>query len=75
MKQGRGTTSDYRCEMTEMPKYLRKYMTEHNFLFEKIYEIAELGNEEKQTLYGEKYTLYYNIDNNMRKFLECYLYK
>lgn len=74
VKKGKGTTNDYRCEIKEMPKYLKKYMTEYNFLFEQIYEIAELEGEEKQTLYGDNYTLYYNIGNNMRKFLECYLF-
>ncbi len=74
VKLGKGTANDYRCEIKEMPKYLRKYMTEYNFLFEQIYEIAQLEKEEDQTLYGEKYTLYYNIGNNMRKFLECYLF-
>ena len=73
-KLGKGTTEDYRCEIKQMPEYLSKYMTEYNFLFEQIYEIAELNSEEEQTLYGEKYTLYYNIGNNMRKFLECYLF-
>ena len=33
-----------------------------------------MNSDEEQTLYGEKYTLYYNIGNNMRKFLECYLF-
>ena len=74
VKLGKGTTNDYRCEIKEMPNYLRKYMTEYNFLFEQIYAIAQLEREEDQTLYGEKYTLYYNIGNNMRKFLECYLF-
>ena len=57
-----------------MPEYLSKYMTEYNFLFEQIYEVAKLESDEEQTLYGEKYTQYYNIGNNMRKFLECYLF-
>lgn len=74
VKLGKGTTDDYRCEIKEMPYYLRKYMTEYNFLFEQIYDIAMLNSEEDQTLYAEKYTLYYNIGNNMRKFLECYLF-
>lgn len=74
VKLGKGTTDDYRCEIKEMPNYLRKYMTEYNFLFEQIYDIAMLNSEEDQTLYAEKYTLYYNIGNNMRKFLECYLF-
>ena len=74
VKLGKGTMKDYRCEIKEMPLYLKKYMTEYNFLFEQIYEIAMLNNEEDQTLYAEQYTLYYNIGNNMRKFLECYLF-
>ena len=74
VKLGKGTTEDYRCEIKEMPYYLKKYMTEYNFLFEQIYDIAMLNSEEDQTLYAEKYTLYYNIGNNMRKFLECYLF-
>ena len=74
VKLGKGATGDYRCEIKQMPEYLSKYMTEYNFLFEQIYDIAELNSEEEQTLYGEKYTLYYNIGNNMRKFLECYLF-
>lgn len=74
VKLGKGTTDDYRCEIKKMPDYLRKYMTEYNFLFEQIYDIAMLNSEEDQTLYAENYTLYYNIGNNMRKFLECYLF-
>ena len=74
VKLGKGNTENYRCEIREMPLYLRKYMTEYNFLFEQIYDIAKLNSEEDQTLYAEQYTLYYNIGNNMRKFLECYLF-
>lgn len=74
VKLGKGTVDDYKCEIKEMPYYLKKYMTEYNFLFEQIYDIAMLNSEEDQTLYAENYTLYYNIGNNMRKFLECYLF-
>lgn len=74
VKLGKGTTDDYRSEIRKMPEYLSKYMTEYNFLFEQIYEVAKLESDEEQTLYGEKYTQYYNIGNNMRKFLECYLF-
>ena len=74
VKLGKGATDDYKCEIRKMPDYLSKYMTEYNFLFEQIYEIAMLDSEEDRTLYGEQYTLYYNIGNNMRKFLECYLF-
>lgn len=74
VKLGKGNTDDYRCEIRQMPDYLSRYMTEYNFLFEQIYEIAKLNSEEEQVLYAEKFTLYYNIGNNMRKFLECYLF-
>ena len=74
VKLGKGTTDDYKSEIRQMPEYLSKYMTEYNYLFEQIYEIAMLDSEEEQTLYGERYTQYYNIGNNMRKFLECYLF-
>jgi hypothetical protein len=57
-----------------MPEYLSKYTTEYNFLFKQIYEVAVLNSQEEQDLYGEKFTQYYNIGNNMRKFLECYLF-
>lgn len=74
VKLGKGITDDYRCEIRQMPDYLSRYMTEYNFLFEQIYEIAKLNSEEEQVLYAEQFTLYYNIGNNMRKFLECYLF-
>lgn len=74
VKLGKGNLDDYRSEIKAMPKYLKKYMTEYNFLFEQIYEIAGLNDEEEQGLYGDRYTQYYNIGNNMRKFLECYLF-
>lgn len=74
VKLGKKTTDDFRCEIHMMPVYLSKYVTEYNFLFEQIYDIAKLNTEQEQTLYGEQYTQYYNIGNNMRKFLECYLF-
>lgn len=73
-KLRKGDTDDYKCEIKEMPKYLKDYVTEYNFLFQQIYEIAKPVNGDKQALYGNKYSQYYNIGNNMRKFLECYLF-
>lgn len=74
VKLGKGATNDYKCEIRQMPEYLSKYMAEYNFLFEQIYEIAMLDSEKDRTLYDKQYTLYYNIGNNMRRFLECYLF-
>lgn len=73
-KLRKGDTDDYKCEIKEMPQYLKDYVTEYNFLFQQIYEIAKPINGDKQALYGNKYSQYYNIGNNMRKFLECYLF-
>lgn len=52
-----------------MPDYLKKYVTEFNYLFEQIYKcatITEIGDS--------NYEVFYNFGNNARKFLEIYLY-
>lgn len=74
VKSRRGDTDDYKSEIMEMPSYLKNYVTEYNFLFQQIYEIASPVTGDKQALYGNKYSQYYNIGNNMRKFMECYLF-
>ncbi|UXJ65145.1 AAA family ATPase [Enterobacter kobei] len=51
-----------------MPKYLKKYITEFNYLFGQIYKCA-YGNIE-----DNNHDSYYNFGNNLRKFLEAYLY-
>lgn len=73
-KLRRGDSDDYRCELEEMPRYLKDYVTEYNFLFEQVYTMAKPVRGDKQRLYENEYTLYYNIGNNMRRFLECYLF-
>lgn len=52
-----------------MPRYLKDYVTEFNFLFHQIYKcsIAETDDE-------NQHNLYYNFGNNTRKFLEAFLY-
>ncbi|PQL92699.1 RloC protein [Apibacter adventoris] len=59
--------------MRYMPKYLSTYTTEYNFLFGQIYKMA-LPDENKINLYENEYSLLYNLPNNMRKFLECFLF-
>lgn len=54
-----------------MPKFLKNYTTEFNYLFEQIYNhknIDETKDEDTKT------TLVYNFGNNLRKFLEIYLF-
>ncbi|MBK7468102.1 MAG: AAA family ATPase [Saprospiraceae bacterium] len=52
----------------EAPEYLKKYITEFNYLFYQIYtcscaDLQEIGHN-----------FQYNFGNNMRKFLEAYLF-
>jgi len=74
VKSGKGTTNEYKSEIKEMPTYLSIYMTEYNYLFEQIYEVAKLNTDEELKAYDKDFTQYYNIGNIMRKFLECYLF-
>lgn len=52
-----------------MPRYLKDYVTEFNYLFHQIYLCANsLLDDETQ------HHLYYNFANNTRKFLEAFLF-
>jgi wobble nucleotide-excising tRNase len=50
------------------PKYLREYITEFNYLFYQIYSCSKSNAETIEHNYQ------YNFGNNMRKFLEAYLF-
>ena len=52
-----------------MPKYLKNYVTEFNFLFDHIYRCSELNSVDD----GD-HSIVYNFANDARKFLEIYLY-
>ena len=52
-----------------MPKYLREYVTEFNYLFEQIHKCASID-----VIDDTNYTIFYNFGNNARKFFEVYLY-
>lgn len=52
-----------------MPKYLKEYVTEFNYLFHQIYKCAEI-----ESIDDTNYTTFYNFGNNARKFFEVYLY-
>lgn len=51
-----------------MPTYLRNYVTELNYLFGEIYCCSSQDNESTQ------YHSFYNFGNNLRKFLEAFLF-
>ncbi len=65
---------EYKCEIKMMPDYLRDYVTEYNFLFQQVYDVARPISGKKEEKYKNIYSQYYNVGNNMRKFLECYLF-
>lgn len=52
-----------------MPEYLKKYITEFNFLFHQIYKCATI-----EKIDDNNYITFYNFANNARKFFEIYLY-
>lgn len=52
-----------------MPKYLKEYVTEFNYLFHQIYKCAAIDSID-----DSNYTTFYNFANNARKFFEIYLY-
>lgn len=52
-----------------MPKYLKEYITEFNYLFHQIFKCANA-----QLTDDNNYSDFYSFGNNARKFLEIYLY-
>lgn len=52
-----------------MPKYLKDYVTEFNFLFHQIYMCSTADADDEN-----QHNLFYNFGNNTRKFLEAFLY-
>lgn len=63
-----------KCFLKKMPDYLKNYVTEYNFLFKELYDMAETISGNKFQKYENEFTHFYNLPNNMRKFLECYLF-
>lgn len=52
-----------------MPDFLRKYVTEFNYLFSQIYKCAQI-----EEVTDSNYSNFYNFGNNARKFLEIFLF-
>ncbi|MCW3076123.1 MAG: RloC protein [Bacteroidetes bacterium] len=52
-----------------MPRYLKDYVTEFNFLFHQIYMCSTADADDEG-----QHSLFYNFGNNTRKFLEAFLY-
>jgi wobble nucleotide-excising tRNase len=60
---------DQTSDISLMPKYLKEYVTEFNFLFHQIHKCAAIT-----AINDDNYTTFYNFGNNARKFFEIYLY-
>lgn len=60
---------DQRSTIKLMPKHLRDYATEFNYLFHQIHKCAQI-----EDVNDSNYPTFYNFGNNARKFLEIYLY-
>jgi wobble nucleotide-excising tRNase len=52
-----------------MPRYLKDYVTEFNYLFHQIYMCSTTDADDEN-----HHNLFYNFGNNTRKFLEAFLY-
>lgn len=58
-----------KSQLKLMPKYLKDYVTEFNFLFHQIYLCATAD-----LLDDSNFSVFYNFGNNARKFLEALLF-
>lgn len=63
------TRQDKTSTVGVMPKYLKEYVTEFNYLFHQIHKCAAI-----ETVDDTNYVTFYNFANNARKFFEIYLY-
>ncbi|MDD4906977.1 MAG: AAA family ATPase [Methylobacter tundripaludum] len=63
-----------RSVLTEMPDHIKNYSTEFNYLFGQIYAACKEGKGDKHMRLANTYNQFYNLPNNIRKFLECYLF-
>jgi wobble nucleotide-excising tRNase len=60
--------SEQKSKIRVMPDYLKRYITEFNYLFHQIYKCTQVENA------NEEHECFYNFGNNLRKFLEAYLF-
>lgn len=58
----------------DMPSHIKDYVTEFNFLFNEIYKVHKQCSGSKKMMIENTYNQFYNLPNNIRKFLECYLF-
>jgi len=66
--------NDKRSTIRLMPKHLKDYTTEFNYLFNEIYKLYKAPRGGRAQQIENTYNKFYNIPNNIRKFLEYYLF-
>ena len=66
---------EFKCDLKIMPPHLKDYVTEYNFLFKEVYDMAKpFEKGDRVRMLENQFSRFYNLPNNMRKFLECYLF-
>ncbi|QOR67332.1 AAA family ATPase [Cytobacillus suaedae] len=66
---------DTKCSfISPMPAHIREYVTEFNYLFSEIYSLYKETKGDRKRQLENTYNQFYNLPNNIRKFLECYLF-
>ena len=63
-----------RSSIKLMPNHLKDYTTEFNYLFNEIYSLYKNISGDRSIQIKNTYNQFYNIPNNIRKFLEYYLF-
>lgn len=66
--------NDKKSNFTIMPNHLKDYTTEFNYLFHEIYKLYREVKGDRIKIIENTYNQFYNIPNNIRKFLEYYLF-
>ena len=72
--QKKGKQNDKKSILKRMPSHLKNYTTELNYLFEEIYKFYKEVKGDRSKQIENTYNQFYNIPNNIRKFLEYYLF-
>ncbi|WP_176466606.1 AAA family ATPase [Terribacillus saccharophilus] len=66
--------NDSRSYLIKMPTHIKEYVTEFNYLFNEIYNLYRESRGDRKKMLENTYNHFYNLPNNIRKFLECYLF-
>lgn len=66
--------NDKKSKIAIMPNHLKDYTTEFNYLFNEIYKLYKECRGDRARIIENTYNQFYNIPNNIRKFLEYYLF-